>query len=80
MHEYIRKLLYKDLSKTTTEKVSGLLMTQFRQFTVKWHVIIVILCILIFHFRCYGRSESFPGMILRYVARSICDHTRKNLR
>ena len=23
MHEYIRKLLYKDLSKVTTEKVSG---------------------------------------------------------
>lgn len=54
MHEYIRKLLYKDLSKTTTEKVNfdflGMNTPYSRIFQWLWRF---INCLLFFHWRYF---------------------------
>lgn len=54
MHEYIRKLLYKDLSKTTTEKVKfdylGMNTPYSRIFQWLWRF---INCLLFFHWQYF---------------------------
>lgn len=65
MHEYIRKLLYKDLSKTTTEKV----LRQMRKLSwneqeVRWEII---------YFS--SNTRGFGGLVILFSKRFIFRHS-----